>query len=61
MRRMDARCICEPCPGVDGAWCGWSPGPLPGLRYRYEGILIPDYAVPGANRRPARRRAVARV
>ena len=32
--------LCEPCPGVDGAWCGWSPGPLPGLRYRYEGIRI---------------------
>jgi hypothetical protein len=52
---------CEPCPGVDGARCGWSPGPLPGLRYGYEEMLNPDYAVPGANRRPARRRAVARV
>ena len=24
---------CEPCPGVDAASFGWSPGPLPGLRY----------------------------
>jgi hypothetical protein len=23
----------EPCPGVDAASTGWSPGPLPGLRY----------------------------
>jgi len=52
---------CEPCPGVDGARCGWSPGPLPGLRYGYEERANPDYAVPGASRRPARRRAVARV
>ena len=52
---------CEPCPGVDGARCGWSPGPLPGLRYGYEERANPDYAVTGANRRPARRRAVARA
>jgi len=52
---------CEPCPGVDGAGCGWSPGPLPGLRYGYEELADPVYAAPGASRRPARRRAVVRV
>ena len=52
---------CEPCPGVDGARCGWSPGPLPGLPYGYERKVNADYATPGASRRPARRRAVARV
>jgi hypothetical protein len=49
---------CEPCPGVDGAGCGWSPGPLPGLRYSYGAPIGPVQA--GASRRRARRRAVVR-